>query len=181
MMPDQLKQHFPALTKQFKRADLEVFVERLKPGTWPAGTALTRFNEASRTLHLITSGSISIHVEQEGEDLLLGQAGAGCVVGELGLVEPGPSSATLTALEDVATLDMDHDAFEQLCQDSPSTASALLRSISQELVHRLRSSSRDILRRIDDHHWMRVRAQEDKKGWLARIAALVRGGDGEEA
>jgi len=181
MTPEQLKQRFPALTKHFKPTDLAVLAAELQPASWPAGAALTRFDERSQTLHLITSGSISIHVEQEGEDLLLGQAGAGCVVGELGLVEPGPSSATLTALEDVTTLDMDHDAFERLCRDHPATASALLRSISNELVHRLRSSSRDILRRIDDHHWMRVRAREDKKGWLARIAALVGGGDGAEA
>ena len=178
MTPDQLKQRFPALTKQFKTADLAEFAAELRPASWPAGTALTRFDERSQTLHLITSGSVSIHVEQDSEDLVLGQAGAGCVVGELGLVEPGPSSATLTALEDVTTLDMDHDTFERLCSSSPSTASALLRSISQELVHRLRSSSRDILRRIDDHHWMRVRAHQDKRGWLARISALVRGGEG---
>ena len=91
MTPDQLKERFPALTKQFKAADLAVFAAELKPASWPAGAALTRFAEQSRTLHLITGGSVSIHVEQDGEDLLLGQAGAGCVVGELGLVEPGPS------------------------------------------------------------------------------------------
>ena len=181
MTPDQLKQRFPTLTKHFKEADLAVLSSELKPASWPAGETLTRFDERSDTLHLILSGSISIHVEKEGEDLLLGQAGAGCVVGELGLVEPGPSSATLTALEDATTLDMGHETFEQLCGTHPGTASALLRSISQELVHRLRSSSRDILRRIDDHHWMRVRAQEDKKGWLARIASLIRGSEGGEA
>jgi CRP-like cAMP-binding protein len=180
MTPDELKQRFPTLTKHFKAKDLTVFADKLRPASWPSGESLTRFDQRSETLHLITSGSISIHVEQNGEDLLLGQAGAGCVVGELGLVEPGPSSATLTALEDVTTLDMSHATFEALCKESPATASALLRSISHELVHRLRNSSRDILRRIDDHHWMRVRAQEDKKGWLARIASLVRGGDGGE-
>lgn len=180
MTPHELKQRFPALTKHFKEDDLSVLVERLEPASWPEGSSLTRFGERSETLHLITGGSISIHVEQEGEDLLLGQAAAGCVVGELGMVEPGPSSATLTTLEDVTTLDMKHAGFEQLCRDSPGTASALLRSISHELVQRLRNSSRDILRRIDDRHWMRVRAHEDKKGWLARIASLVRGNEGAE-
>ena len=181
MSPDELKARFPALTKHFKKQDLALFAERLQPASWPATTALTRFGERSHTLHLVTKGSISIHVEAEGDDLLLGQASAGCVVGELGLVEPGPSSATLTALEKVETLDLSHEDFEDLCKQSPSTASALLRSISHELVHRLRSSSSDILRRIDDHHWMRVRAQEDRKGWLARIASLIRGAAGGEA
>ena len=119
-------------------------------------------------------------MDRSGEELLLGQAGPGCVVGELGMVEPGPSSATLTALDDLETLDMTHERFERLCRESPAAASALLRSISLELVHRLRNSSNEILRKIDDHHWMRVRAQEDRKGWLARIASLVRGGAGGE-
>ena len=97
----------------------------------------------------------------------------------------GPASgialATLTALEETQTLDLTHEDFEELCKENASAASALLRSISHELVHRLRNSSGDILRRIDDHHWMRVRAQEDRKGWLDRIAGLIRGVAGGQA
>ena len=178
MSPDDLKKRFPVLTKHFKKADLETLLGALQANSWARGQELTRYGEDGRTLHLVTQGALSIHVDQEGEELLLGQAGPGCVVGELGLVEPGPSSASLTALEDLQTLDLTHERFEQLCRESPSAASALLRAISLELVHRLRNSSREILRRIDDHHWMRVRAQEDRKGWLARIASLVRGAAG---
>lgn len=180
MSPDELKKRFPALTKHFKKADLEAFAGALSPRSWDKGEQLTRFGEEGRTLHLVARGAVSIHVDRGGDELLLGQAGPGCVVGELGLVEPGPSSASLTALDELETLDLTHERFEQLCREKPAAASALLRSISLELVHRLRNSASEILRKIDDHHWMRVRAQEDRKGWLARIASLVRGAAGGE-
>lgn len=181
MGPDELKRRFAALTKRFKDADLRAFAGALESRSWSKGESLTRYGEMGSTLHLVTSGLLSVHVEQGDEELLLGQAGPGCVVGELGLVEPGPSSATLTVMEDAETLDLTHERFEQLCREHPGAASALLRALSLELVHRLRTSSHEILRRIDDHRWMRMRAQEDRKGWLARIGSLVRGAAGGEA
>jgi CRP-like cAMP-binding protein len=181
MSPDELKRRFPTLTKHFSQADREALLGALTPRRRTRGERLTIFGERGDTMHLIAAGQVSIHVEQDGEDLLLGQATPGCVVGEIGLVDPGPSSATLTALEDVETLDLDHEGFERLCAEHPATASALLRAISLELVHRLRGSSHEILKRVDDHHWMRVRARQDRRGWLARMARLVGAGAGGEA
>ena len=175
MRPDELRRRFPALMKHFSDTDGATLLEALEPRHFEEGETLTRYREHADTLHLIVSGSVAIHVLQQGENLVLGQAVAGCVVGEVGLVEPGPASASLEAREEVDTLALTHERFERLCREAPSAASSLLRAISTELVGRLRNSAHDILRRVDDHAWMRLRAREDRGGWLDRIAALVRG------
>lgn len=181
MSPEEFRKLFPVLTKHFTDDDCRTLLGALVSRTFPAGSTLTRYGELGHALHLVLSGSISIHVERQGEDLLLGQAGPGCVVGEIGLVEPGPSSASLQALDAVETLALEHDRFETLCDEAPTAASALLRALSLELVHRLRYSSDAILRRVGDHQWMRVQAEEDRPGWFGRVAALVRGVTGDNA
>jgi CRP-like cAMP-binding protein len=181
MRSDELRRRFPALLKHFSEADAAALGAALTPQHFETGETLTAYREPADTLHLITGGSVAIHVMQEGENLVLGQAVPGCVVGEVGLVEPGPASATLEAREPVDTLALPHERFEKLCREEPSVASSLLRAISSELVARLRNSGHDILRRVDDHAWMRLRAREDRPGWLARIAALVRGAEGGDA
>ena len=60
----------------------------------------------------------------------------------------------------------------------PSEDGAELVELSLELVHRLRSAGTDIVRRIDDHQWMRMEANRDREGWLGRIAQLFRGHQG---
>ena len=109
MNADQLRERFPALTKDIPDAECEALLTALNPRGHAAGDCLTTWGEPSNELHLVLSGALSIHVEKDGEDLILGQAGAGAVVGEVGFIEPGPSSATMQVLEPAETLAMSHD------------------------------------------------------------------------
>ena len=172
---DELRQRFPAITGHVSDADAQALLDSLEPRHFQEGSMLIRHGEHADTLHFVTSGQLSIHVEAEGQDLLLGQAGPGTVVGEVGLIEPGPASASVVALEDTATLALERGHFDVLTKNHPAAASALLTALSHELVARLRHAADDVVRRIDDHHWMRAEAAADRPRWFQRIAALVRG------
>ena len=173
----ELRKRFPTLTAHVSDADVEALLAALEERAFPVGSKLVRHGEHADTLFLLLDGRANVHVVAEGQDLLLGQAGPGAVVGEVGLIEPGPASATVEALEPTTTLALRRDRFLALSQSSPAAASALLRALSRELVERIRSASDDVVRRIDDHHWMRAEAEKDKPRWFRRIAALVRGAE----
>jgi CRP-like cAMP-binding protein len=177
----EFRQVFPGLVRDLSEDESSSLLAALTPRTHAKGARLSTFGERADTLHLVTRGQLAIRATASGETLLLGQAGRGGVVGEVGLIEPGPASATVEALEPTSTLDLDPAGLERLCDEQPAAASALLLALSGELAHRVRRSSTDILRKIDDHAWMRSEAKRDRKGWLARMAQLVLGSQGDES
>lgn len=174
----EFREVFPRLGKSLSEHDAAGLLAALTPRAYSNGERLCTFGEPSDTLHLITSGQVAIRVKTGGETLYLGQAGRGGIVGEVGVIEPGSASATVEAMEPVTTLDLDSKGLDRLSRDEPGAASALLLSLSLELAHRVRGSSTDILKRIDDHAWMRAEAKRDRKGWLGRLARLIHGGEG---
>jgi CRP-like cAMP-binding protein len=177
----EFRQVFPRLTRNLSEGETKALLAALRPREHASGAHLSTFGERSDTLHLITGGQVAIRAVQAGETLYLGHAGRGGIVGEVGLIEPGPASATVEALEPLTTLDLDAAGLERLCSEQPAVASALLGALSLELAARLRRSSTDLLRRIDDHAWMRAEAKRDRTGWLARLAHLVHGAHGDAA
>ena len=178
MDANEFRQVFPRLARSLSEAETTSLLVALTPRTHADGARLSTFGERTDMLHLITSGQVAIRATQAGETLYLGQAGRGGIVGEVGLIEPGPASATVEALEPVTTLDIDAAGLERLCAQQPAVGSALLSALSVELAARLRRSSTDLLRRIDDHAWMRAEAKRDRKGWLSRLADLFHGEPG---
>jgi CRP-like cAMP-binding protein len=177
----EFREVFPRLGKSLSDREAAGLLAALAPRSHATGASLCTFGERSDTLHLITGGQVAIRVKAAGETLYLGQAGRGGVVGEVGVIEPGAASATVEAMEPVTTLELDSKGLERLSRDEPGAASALLLALSLELAHRVRGSSTDILKRIDDHAWMRAEARRDRKGWLGRLARLIHGGEGDAA
>ena len=175
----EFQKAFPRLARGLSEKESASLLAALTPRHLPPGTKLCTFGEHADTLHFITAGQVASRVNAGGETLFLGQAGPGGLVGEVGLIEPGPASATVEALEPVSTLSLDAAGLERLCREQPGAASALLGTLSLELAHRVRRSSTDIIRRIDDHAWMRAEARRDRKGWLERLADLVHGNAGD--
>ena len=181
MDADEFREVFPRLARHLSEGETTSLLAGFSLRTHATGTQLCTFGAPADTMHLITGGEVSIRATSSGETLLLGQAGRGGMVGEVGLIEPGAASATVEALEPVTTLALDSAALERLCREQPAAASALLLALSAELAQRVRRSSTDILRRIDDHAWMRAEAKRDRRSWLARLSDLVLGTQGDAA
>ena len=66
-------------------------------------------------------------------------------------------------------------SFQKTCDEQPEAASAILRVLSLNLARRLRNSSADLVRRIDDHEWMRAEAEADQPSWFGRLVNIMTG------
>ena len=170
---------YQGLTRHFAAGDAEALVEVLVPASVSAGERLIRRGSVSDTMYLVDGGLLSISIGESGQELELGQSGPGSFVGELGMIEPGPASATVVAVEDTSLLTLDHGRFVRFTRAEPTTASAVLQALAVDLVQRLRASSVDLLEQIDEGHWMQAKACEDRRGWLDRLAILVVGDGGD--
>ncbi len=101
-----------------------------------AGTQIIAQGQHNREASIIVSGSVDVVVDNEH----VATIPAGEIVGELGLFGSGPSTATVTAAEDVTLLTIPYNRFDQIMEDNPS----MVIEIARELAGRLF--------RMDVHH-----------------------------
>ena len=99
------------------------------------GEVLMRQGDASLAMYVIVRGQVQ--VERTHPHILapveLAVLGPGEVVGEMGLLDGEPRSATARALEDVDAMEIDRDALGTAMLDHPELAAALLHIVTQRM------------------------------------------------
>lgn len=97
--------------------------------------------EAGDTLYIVTSGKVKLGKRSpDGRSHLLAVVGPSEMFGELSIFDPGPRTATATALTDVAAVTVERDVFRAWVADRPEIAERLLRV----LARRLRRTDNDL-------------------------------------
>ena len=124
------------------------------------GDALLRQGEASEGCYLVVDGKANVTID--GIDV--GLAVPGDVVGELGLLQGGPRSATVVAETPLAVLAFDDATFHQVLDEIP----VLRRRLTAKLVRRLQETS----------EWGVLAADADL--YFAALLALQEAGSSEE-
>jgi CRP-like cAMP-binding protein len=123
-----------ALFKELPEPGLQMLAERGRPKHFATGTVIMRQGDASDTLHVITRGRVRVDRDQTGDTpLVLAELGVGDVIGEMGLLDNAPRSATVTALEDTETLEIHATVMALVVMEFPQVAAALLRTLSRRL------------------------------------------------
>ena len=123
-----------ALFKELPEPGLQMLAERGRPKHFATGEVIMQQGAASDALHVITRGRVRVEREQPGEKpLVLAELGVGDVIGEMGLLDNAPRSATVTALEHTQTLEIHATIMALVLMQYPQVASALLRTLSRRL------------------------------------------------
>ncbi|MDX2081543.1 MAG: cyclic nucleotide-binding domain-containing protein [Terrimicrobiaceae bacterium] len=120
--------------------------------SFPAGNRIFRAGEEGHSLYVLLEGSVRITVESQGREIELSVLSAGDFFGEISLVDDGPRSAHVTALEDCTLLRITRMTIGVLAGLQPAAAIQILGAIGRALVKRLRASNEkyvDILLRTE--------------------------------
>ena len=97
------------------------------------GQVLFREGDPPNSVFRILSGTVDIVRELDGEPILLGKVGAGQFIGEIGVVENRPRSATARAACEVEVdILMPAEFFDEIAH-SPRAARELIQRLSQRL------------------------------------------------
>ncbi|MGV1037248.1 MAG: Crp/Fnr family transcriptional regulator [Candidatus Nanopelagicales bacterium] len=94
------------------------------------------FHEGDRgeRLYIITDGKMKLgHTSTDGRESMLAVLGPGELLGELSLFDPGPRTATATALTDVSLMALAHVALRPWLTGRPEVAEALLGALARRL------------------------------------------------
>jgi len=103
-----------------------------------AGEVLLKEGEAAEFAVLILSGSIEVFVERDGKPLVLTEATAGTILGELALLCGIPRSASARAREESTVLKWEDEALHTLLLRDRSLAQRIFRQTLRTLVDKER-------------------------------------------
>ena len=98
------------------------------------GEVLFHEGDPGDRLYVITSGKIKLgRTSPDGRENLLAVLGPGEMFGELSLFDPGPRTATATAVSPVRLLGLGHDDLQSWLSGRPEVARHLLQALAKRL------------------------------------------------
>ncbi|MGC2201152.1 MAG: cyclic nucleotide-binding domain-containing protein [Stellaceae bacterium] len=97
------------------------------------GQVLFREGDPADSVFRLISGTVAVIRELDGDPILLGTVGAGQFIGEMGVVENRPRSATARAASEVEVEILTPAEFFDQIASSPGAARELIRRLSQRL------------------------------------------------
>jgi len=125
------------LFTQIEHHDLELVAARMKEVHFEPGRVIAKQGDSGVGFHLIVDGE----AEVSGEGVPRHAIGAGGYFGEIGLIDGGVRSATVTAKSDLTTLALVSWDFQPLL-DNPAFSKGLLMGLCR-LVRDYRESAAD--------------------------------------
>ena len=94
-----------------------------------AGQTLFKANDEGHLMYVLTAGTAEVIVNNRVVETLQ----HGNIVGEMGLVSPGPRSATVLATSDCEFVAVDEKRFHYLVQQTPFFATQVMRVLAERL------------------------------------------------
>lgn len=122
-----------ALFEDCSRDELVGVAERLRPLRVERDEVLMHQGEEAAFFVLIQSGEVEVSHAGSGGELVVGEASAGMIVGEIALLRDKPRSATVIAAQPVTGFVGDERAFAAIV-DLPGVSERLLRIVRQRLA-----------------------------------------------
>jgi hypothetical protein len=100
---------------------------------YQAGEVILQENEVGETAYIIEQGRVEVSKALHGLKVHLAFLGAGGIIGEMGIIDDKPRSATVTALEETVVREIHRDEFFHSLQTDPAMALHLLHSLFDRL------------------------------------------------
>ncbi|MDR2837016.1 MAG: Crp/Fnr family transcriptional regulator [Azonexus sp.] len=105
------------------------------------GAFVVRASDVTDSLYVLLTGRAKVtNADEEGREIILAWLGPGESFGEIGMIDGGPRSASVVAVEPCELLVLGKDGFQRCLQDNFPVAHKLMLT----LVRRLREADRKI-------------------------------------
>ena len=138
----------PTYLADLSKADARDVVSVMKFRQVQTGAVFIKEGEVTHTdfMVLILEGDVSVESETASADggIVMSHIGPGSLIGEMGLLDGAPRSATCTAMTDLEVAILSRDAVLELIKDKPAVAARLILAISKRLADRLHEANQNI-------------------------------------
>ncbi len=121
-----------------ERSDMKALYRVCTLASYEPGQHLIEVGQPGQGLFLIVEGQVEVFAGAGPQARLLNTLGVGGYVGEISLVQDGPTSARVTARSKVKVLFISRDAFHQYVYRTPMAALRIYQLFAHTLAERVR-------------------------------------------
>jgi CRP-like cAMP-binding protein len=129
------------LFAEFTNDEVKTFLELAEPLAVKAGETIVRQDEHGDCMFILLSGKATVIHRKDGKHFELATLGAGDFFGEIALVDEGPRSANVEAIEESTLVRIPQSVIRALAGVYPMAAFKLLVAVGRVLVSRLRKGN----------------------------------------
>ena len=134
---------------ELSAADAREVVSYMRPERIKAGEVVIREGESTRSdfMALVLDGEVTVEnsVAAAHDSMVVSILGPGGLIGDMGIIDGGPRSATCTASTDLALAVLTREALTRLMDAHPSVAARLLLAMSKRIADHLRETNRKLM------------------------------------
>ena len=134
---------------ELSASDARVIVTYMRPSLVKTGEVVIREGEALKNdfMALVLDGEVTIEntVSAAQESMVVSVMGPGSLIGDMGVIDNAPRSATCVAATDLALAVLTRDAMTRLLDEHPSVAARLLMAMSKRIADHLRETNRKLM------------------------------------
>ena len=134
---------------ELSAADAREVVSYMRPERIKAGEVVIREGESTRNdfMALVLDGEVTVEnsVAAAHDSMVVSILGPGSLIGDMGIIDGGPRSATCTASTDLALAVLTREALTRLMDTHPSVAARLLLTMSKRIADHLRETNRKLM------------------------------------
>jgi uncharacterized membrane protein len=144
----------------------------------PSGTVVFKHGDPGDSLYVVRTGTVEVSFRDDtGQKIVLERSGPGEVFGELSLLDGGPRTASVMAVEDVEAFRLDRGHLDRFLQRRPAAALDLLGAMGRRLRYttdKLRhTASRNVNEEVEDTRTPVQKAADWIAAWSGSIEFLA--------
>ncbi len=114
--------------------DVGALIARLRPTEYPRGHVFFEQGDLGQQLYMVISGKVKLcRRAPDGRESLFAIVGSTDMFGELAVFDPGPRTASATAITDVCAAPLERGVIQEWIADRPVIAERLLRVLARRL------------------------------------------------
>lgn len=129
------------LFSEFTPEEIDAFIELCDASSATSGEVIVKQDDMGDCMYLLVSGEAKVVHHSGGRDVDLATLREGDFFGELALVDEGPRSADVLAINDVTLLRITQAVISAVAGVYPTAAFKFLIAIGRIMVSRLRQSN----------------------------------------
>ena len=134
---------------ELSASDARVIVTYMRPSLVKTGEVVIREGEALKNdfMALVLDGEVTIEnaIAAAHESMVVSVEGPGSLIGDMGILDNAPRSATCIAATDLALAVLTREAMTRLLNEHPAVAARLLMAMSKRLSGHLRETNRKLM------------------------------------
>jgi len=130
------------LFAEFNEGEIDAFLDLVVPLSVEEGKVLVQQDQPGGCMYIIVDGAVRVVHRAEGREFHLATLTRGDFFGEIALVDQGPRSADVIAIEPCTVLALEQSVIRALAGVYPSAAFKLLVAVGRVLIERMRQGNK---------------------------------------